>query len=295
MKEEPPSTEAQLVSKLSIFKRIRNNLREIYRKISFKPVNQNELASVLKEAEENNIIDKDVLEMMEETIEFASIPVRDVMVPRSQMISINEVDSIDELIDKVVKSSHSRFPVFNEDESKIIGIFLAKDLLKFAPGFIKEGLDISALNIQEIVRPVNHIPESKKINVLLDEFKSNRSHMALVVDEFGEVSGLVTIEDVLEEIVGEIEDETDIGEETKIIQKSEIEYVVNAITEIEEFNERFSTSFSDEDFDTIGGIVSNKFGRFPKTGESIKIENLKFSILSSNKRQIKKLKVEIKN
>ena len=295
MKEEPPSTEAQLVSKLSIFKRIRNNLREIYRKISFKPVNQNDLASVLKEAEENNIIDKDVLEMMEETIEFASIPVRDVMVPRSQMISINEVDSIDELIDKVVKSSHSRFPVFNEDESKIIGIFLAKDLLKFAPGLIKEGLDISALNIQEIVRPVNHIPESKKINVLLDEFKSNRSHMALVVDEFGEVSGLVTIEDVLEEIVGEIEDETDIGEETKIIQKSEIEFVVNAITEIEEFNERFSTSFSDEDFDTIGGIVSNKFGRFPKTGESIKIENLKFSILSSNKRQIKKLKVEIKN
>ena len=295
MKEEPPSTEAQLVSKLSIFKRIRNNLREIYRKISFKPVNQNELASVLKEAEENNIIDEDVLEIMEETIEFASIPVRDVMVPRSQMISINEVDSIDELIDKVVKSSHSRFPVFNEDESKIIGIFLAKDLLKFAPGLIKEGLDISALNIQEIVRPVNHIPESKKINVLLDEFKSNRSHMALVVDEFGEVSGLVTIEDVLEEIVGEIEDETDIGEETKIIQKSEIEFVVNAITEIEEFNERFSTSFSDEDFDTIGGIVSNKFGRFPKTGESIKIENLKFSILSSNKRQIKKLKVEIKN
>ena len=295
MKEEPPSTEAQLVSKLSIFKRIRNNLREIYRKISFKLVNQNELASVLKEAEENNIIDKDVLEMMEETIEFASIPVRDVMVPRSQMISINEVDSIDELIDKVVKSSHSRFPVFNEDESKIIGIFLAKDLLKFAPGLIKEGLDISALNIQEIVRPVNQIPESKKINVLLDEFKSNRSHMALVVDEFGEVSGLVTIEDVLEEIVGEIEDETDIGEETKIIQKSEIEFVVNAITEIEEFNERFSTSFSDEDFDTIGGIVSNKFGRFPKTGESIKIENLKFSILSSNKRQIKKLKVEIKN
>lgn len=295
MKEEPPSTEAQLVTKLSMFKRIRNRIREIYRKISFKPVNQNELASVLKEAEENNIIEKDVLEMMEETIEFASIPVRDVMVPRSQMISINEVDSTDQLIDKVVKSSHSRFPVFNEDESKIIGIFLAKDLLKFAPGLIKEGLDISSLNIQEIVRPVNHIPESKKINVLLDEFKSNRSHMALVVDEFGEVSGLVTIEDVLEEIVGEIEDETDIGEETKIIQKSEVEYVVNAITEIEEFNERFSTSFSDEDFDTIGGIVSNKFGRFPKTGESIKIENLKFSILSSNKRKLKKLKVEIKN
>ena len=295
MKEEPPSTEAQLDQKLGIFKRIRNNLREIYRKISFKPVNQNELASVLKEAEENNIIDKDVLEMMEETIEFASIPVRDVMVPRSQMISLNESDSTDQLINKVVKSSHSRFPVFNEDESKIIGILLAKDLLKFAPGLINEGFNIDEFEIQEIVRPVNHIPESKKINVLLDEFKSNRSHMALVVDEFGEVSGLVTIEDVLEEIVGEIEDETDIGEKTKIIQKSETEYSVHAITEIEEFNKSFSTNFSDEDFDTIGGIVTNKFGRFPKTGESIKIDNIKFSILSSNKRQIKKLKVEIKN
>ena len=157
MKEEPPSTEAQLDQKLGIFKRIRNNLREIYRKISFKPVNQNELASVLKEAEENNIIDKDVLEMMEETIEFASIPVRDVMVPRSQMISLNESDSTDQLINKVVKSSHSRFPVFNEDESKIIGILLAKDLLKFAPGLIKEGFNIDEFEVQEIVRPVNHI------------------------------------------------------------------------------------------------------------------------------------------
>ena len=295
MKEEPPSTEAQLETNLGLFKRTRNYFREIYRKLSFKPVNQNELASVLKEAEENNIIDKDVLEMMEETIEFASIPVRDVMVPRSQMISINEQDNIDQLIKKVVQSSHSRFPVFNEDESKIIGILLAKDLLKFAPGLIEERLDINSFDFQEIVRPVNHIPESKKINVLLDEFKSNRSHMALVVDEFGEVSGLVTIEDVLEEIVGEIEDETDIDEETRIIQKSNKEFNVQAITEIEQFNSKFNTDFSDEDFDTIGGFVTNKFGRFPKIGESIKLENLKFSILSSNKRQIKKIKVEIKD
>ena len=194
-----------------------------------------------------------------------------------------------------MQSSHSRFPVFNEDESKIIGILLAKDLLKFAPGLIEERLDISSFDFQEIVRPVNHIPESKKINVLLDEFKSNRSHMALVVDEFGEVSGLVTIEDVLEEIVGEIEDETDIDEETRIIQKSNKEFNVQAITEIEQFNSKFNTDFSDEDFDTIGGFVTNKFGRFPKTGESIKLENLKFSILSSNKRQIKKIKVEIQD
>ena len=172
---------------------------------------------------------------------------------------------------------------------------MAKDLLKFAPGLIEERLDINNFDFQEIVRPVNHIPESKKINVLLDEFKSNRSHMALVVDEFGEVSGLVTIEDVLEEIVGEIEDETDIDEETRIIQKSNKEFNVQAITEIEQFNSKFNTDFSDEDFDTIGGFVMNKFGRFPKTGESIKLENLKFSILSSNKRQIKKIKVEIQD
>ena len=293
MREEPPSTEAQPEIKLGLIQKIKNYFRELYIKLSFKPLDQEELTSVLRDAEENNIIDKGILGMIEETIEFSSIPVRDVMVPRSQMVLINNNDSLDVLLKKVVQSSHSRFPVLEEAKDSITGILLAKDLLKFAPGLIKEEFDSQEFELSKIIRPVKHIPESKKINILLEEFKSNRSHMALVVDEFGEVSGLVTIEDVLEEIVGEIEDETDQANDQKIIQISNREYSVSGLTEIEEFNEKFDTSFEDDDFDTIAGYVMNKFGKFPVVNESLKIENIKFTVSSANKKQINKLKVKI--
>lgn len=293
MREEPPSTEAQPEIKLGLIQKIKNYFRELYIKLSFKPLDQEELTSVLRDAEENNIIDKGILGMIEETIEFSSIPVRDVMVPRSQMVLINNNDSLDVLLKKVVQSSHSRFPVLEEAKESITGILLAKDLLKFAPGLIKEEFDSQEFELSKIIRPVKHIPESKKINILLEEFKSNRSHMALVVDEFGEVSGLVTIEDVLEEIVGEIEDETDQADDQKIIQISNREYSVSGLTEIEEFNEKFDTSFEDDDFDTIAGYVMNKFGKFPVVNESLKIENIKFTVSSANKKQINKLKVKI--
>ncbi|MDC1138717.1 transporter associated domain-containing protein [Gammaproteobacteria bacterium] len=293
MREEPPSTEAQPEIKLGLIQKIKNYFRELYIKLSFKPLDQEELTSVLRDAEENNIIDKGILGMIEETIEFSSIPVRDVMVPRSQMVLINNNDSLDVLLKKVVQSSHSRFPVLEEAKDSITGILLAKDLLKFAPGLIKEEFDSQEFELSKIIRPVKHIPESKKINILLEEFKSNRSHMALVVDEFGEVSGLVTIEDVLEEIVGEIEDETDQADDQKIIQISNREYSVSGLTEIEEFNEKFDTSFEDDDFDTIAGYVMNKFRKFPVVNESLKIENIKFTVSSANKKQINKLKVKI--
>ena len=293
MREEPPSTEAQPEIKLGLIQKIKNYFRELYIKLSFKPLDQEELTSVLRDAEENNIIDKGILGMIEETIEFSSIPVRDVMVPRSQMVLINNNDSLDVLLKKVVQSSHSRFPVLEEAKDSITGILLAKDLLKFAPGLIKEEFDSQEFELSKIIRPVKHIPESKKINILLEEFKSNRSHMALVVDEFGEVSGLVTIEDVLEEIVGEIEDETDQADDQKIIQISNREYSVSGLTEIEEFNEKFDTSFEDDDFDTIAGYVMNKFGKFPVVNESLKIGNIKFTVSSANKKQINKLKVKI--
>lgn len=293
MREEPPSTEAQPEIKLGLIQKIKNYFRELYIKLSFKPLDQEELTSVLRDAEENNIIDKGILGMIEETIEFSSIPVRDVMVPRSQMVLINNNDSLDVLLKKVVESSHSRFPVLEEAKDSITGILLAKDLLKFAPGLIKEEFDSQEFELSKIIRPVKHIPESKKINILLEEFKSNRSHMALVVDEFGEVSGLVTIEDVLEEIVGEIEDETDQANDQKIIQISNREYSVSGLTEIDEFNEKFNTSFEDDDFDTIAGYVMNKFGKFPVVNESLKIENIKFTVSSANKKQINKLKVKI--
>ncbi|MFL2753728.1 MAG: HlyC/CorC family transporter [Gammaproteobacteria bacterium] len=293
MRDEPPSTEAQLNEKLGYIKKIKHFFRELYIKASFKPIDQEELTSVLRDAEENNVIDKGILGMIEETIEFSSIPVRDVMVPRSQMVLIKDSDSLDDLLNKVVESSHSRFPVLDENEDKIIGILLAKDLLKFAPGLIKANFDINEFDLKSIIRPVIHIPESKKINILLEEFKTNRSHMALVVDEFGEISGLVTIEDVLEEIVGEIEDETDLSDDQKIMQISDREFNVSGLTEIEEFNEKFETSFEDDDFDTIAGYVMNKFGKFPLVNESIKIQNIKFTIASANKKQIKKIRVKI--
>ncbi len=293
MRDEPPSTEAQLNEKLGYIQKIKHFLRELYIKASFKPIDQEELTSVLRDAEENNVIDKGILGMIEETIEFSSIPVRDVMVPRSQMVLIKDADSLDDLLNKVVESSHSRFPVLDEDEDKIIGILLAKDLLKFAPGLINANFDINEFDLKSIIRPVIHIPESKKINILLEEFKTNRSHMALVVDEFGEISGLVTIEDVLEEIVGEIEDETDLSDDQKIMQISDCEFNVSGLTEIEEFNEKFETSFEDDDFDTIAGYVMNKFGKFPLVNESIKIQNIKFTIASANKKQIKKIRVKI--
>ena len=293
MREEPPSTEAQPEIKLGLIQKIKNYFRELYIKLSFKPLDQEELTSVLRDAEENNVIDKGILGMIEETIEFSSIPVRDVMVPRSQMVLINNNDSLDVLLKKVVQSSHSRFPVLEEAKDSITGILLAKDLLKFAPGLIKEEFDSQEFELSKIIRPVKHIPESKKINILLEEFKSNRSHMALVVAEFGEVSGLVTIEDVLEEIVGEIEDETDQADDQKIIQISNREYSVSGLTEIEEFNEKFDTSFEDDDFDTIAGYVMNKFGKFPVVNESLKIGNIKFTVSSANKKQINKLKVKI--
>ena len=291
MKEEPPSTNAQ-PSKLGLIQRIKNYFRDFHIRISFKPSNQDELTSVLRDAEENNLIEKDVLDMMEETIEFSSTAVREVMVPKTQVISIKDSETLEEFLPRILESAHSRFPVFDEPQEKIKGILLAKDLLKFGPGLLGQEENLN-FDLSEVIRPVNLIPESKKINVLLEEFKSNRSHMAAVVDEFGEISGIVTIEDVLEEIVGEIKDETDINESEDIIQLTDDEYNVSALTEIDSFNERLGSVFESIGFDTIGGIVLNAFGKIPLVNDSIEIENFKFTVLAANKRQILKLRVKI--
>ena len=174
MKEEPPSTNAQ-PSKLGLIQRIKNYFRDFHIRISFKPSNQDELTSVLRDAEENNLIEKDVLDMMEETIEFSSTAVREVMVPKTQVISIKDSETLEEFLPRILESAHSRFPVFDEPQEKIKGILLAKDLLKFGPGLLGQEEDLN-FDLTEVIRPVNLIPESKKINVLLEEFKSNRSH-----------------------------------------------------------------------------------------------------------------------
>lgn len=291
MKEEPPSISAQ-PEKLGLIQRIRSFFRDCHIRISFKPSNQDELTSVLRDAEENNLIDKGVLDMMEETIDFSSTPVKDVMVPKTQVISIKETEGLDEFLPRILESAHSRFPVFDEPQEKIKGILLAKDLLKFGPGLLGQEENLN-FDLAQILRPINFIPESKKINILLEEFKTNRSHMAAVVDEFGEISGIVTIEDVLEEIVGEIKDETDISEAEDIIQLTENEFNVSALAEIETFNDRFSANFGASDFDTIGGIVLNAFGKIPLVNDSIEIENFHFTVLSANKRQILKLRIKV--
>ena len=291
MKEEPPSISAQ-PKKLGLIQRIKSLFRDFHIRISFKPSNQEELTSVLRDAEENNLIDKDVLDMMEETIDFSSTPVKEVMVPKTQVISIKETEGLAEFLPRILESAHSRFPVFDEPQEKIKGILLAKDLLKFGPGLLGQDENIN-FDLSQILRPINFIPESKKINILLEEFKTNRSHMAAVVDEFGEISGIVTIEDVLEEIVGEIVDETDISESEDIIQLTDNEFNVSALTEIETFNDRFSSSFEATDFDTIGGIVLNAFGKIPLVNDSIEIQNFHFTVLAANKRQILKLRIKV--
>lgn len=291
MKEEPPSISAQ-PEKLGLIQRIKNFFRDFHIRISFKPSNQEELTSVLRDAEENNLIDKGVLDMMEETIDFSSTPVKEVMVPKTQVISIKETEGLAEFLPRILESAHSRFPVFDEPQEKIKGILLAKDLLKFGPGLLGQDENIN-FDLSQILRPINFIPESKKINILLEEFKTNRSHMAAVVDEFGEISGIVTIEDVLEEIVGEIVDETDISESEDIIQLTENEFNVSALTEIETFNDRFSSSFEATDFDTIGGIVLNAFGKIPLVNDAIEIQNFHFTVLAANKRQILKLRIKV--
>ena len=291
MKEEPPSMNAQ-PKKLGLIQRVKIFFRDFHIRISFKPSNQDELTSVLRDAEENNLIEKDVLDMMEETIDFSSTPVKEVMVPKIQVISIKETENLEEFLPRILESAHSRFPVFDEAQEKIKGILLAKDLLKFGPGLLDQGTNLD-FDLNKIIRPINFIPESKKINILLEEFKSNRSHMAAVVDEFGEISGIVTIEDVLEEIVGEIKDETDISESEDIIQLTENEFNISALTEIDTFNEKFLSSFEATDFDTIGGIVLNAFGKIPLVNDSIEIQNFHFTVLSANKRQILKLRLKV--
>ena len=291
MKEEPPSMNAQ-PKKLGLIQRVKIFFRDFHIRISFKPSNQDELTSVLRDAEENNLIEKDVLDMMEETIDFSSTPVKEVMVPKIQVISIKETENLEEFLPRILESAHSRFPVFDEAQEKIKGILLAKDLLKFGPGLLGQETNLD-FDLNKIIRPINFIPESKKINILLEEFKSNRSHMAAVVDEFGEISGIVTIEDVLEEIVGEIKDETDISESEDIIQLTEDEFNVSALTEIDTFNEKFLSSFKATDFDTIGGIVLNAFGKIPLVNDSIEIQNFHFTVLSANKRQILKLRLKV--
>jgi magnesium and cobalt transporter len=260
-------------------------LKRITQSMSGEPRDLAELVENLREASERGLFDGDALVMLEGVLAVADMQVRDIMVPRSQMVFVERDESPEKLVELVVESGHSRFPVIGEDRDQILGILLAKDLLRLQASADED------FEIREYMRPVIFVPESKRLNVLLKEFRRNHNHIAMVVDEYGGVCGLVTIEDVIEQIVGEIDDEHDVEDDQTIRKERPREFTVRALTPIGDFNQYFSTKFSDEEYDTIGGLLMQEFGRLPRRGETIKIGDLEFRILRADRRRIDLLRV----
>ena len=250
------------------------------------PEDREQLFELLKSSYEKNLMDADSLSMIEGVLQVSEMQVRDIMIPRSQMDVIDISHSPEKFIPFIIATAHSRFPVIEDDKNDVIGILLAKDLLKYYAG--------EDFEIRDMLRPAIFIPESKRLNVLLKEFRSSRNHIAIVVDEYGGVSGMVTIEDVLEQIVGEIEDEFDFDEtEDNIIQDKDGRYRVKASTEIEDFNEFFKVTFSNEEFSTIGGLIIHAFGHLPKRDEKITFQGFKITVLRADSRKLYSILLEI--
>jgi magnesium and cobalt transporter len=250
------------------------------------PRSKAELVEMLRAAARGKLIDADALRMFQGVLRVDDLHVRDIMVPRSQMVVLERDAEPGKLLPAVIESGHSRFPVIGDDRDQVVGILLAKDLLRnFA-----EGAQAS-FDIREALRPAAFVPESKRLNVLLKEFRASRNHMAIVVDEYGGVSGLVTIEDVIEEIVGEIADEYDTDEDQTIRREGDRQFVVLALTRVQEFNDYFGTRFSVEEFDTIGGLVMQQFGRLPRRGEAVTMDGIEFRVLRADRRRIDQLRV----
>jgi magnesium and cobalt transporter len=251
------------------------------------PQDKEELVELLRDAKSRALFDTDALSMMEGVLQVSDLQVRDIMIPRAEMVHVRRDDPLEQILQTAVESAHSRFPVTGDDKGEVVGILLAKDLLPFCMDSGRR-----AFNIRELLRAPVYVPESKRLNVLLKEFRTSRNHMAIVVDEYGNAAGLVTIEDVLEQIVGEIEDEHDFDEGAPIFKRSKKEYTAKARTTVEEFNEYFDSELPDDDFDTIGGLVANAFGHLPKRGERVDIDRFRFTVMSADSRRIHLLGVQ---
>jgi magnesium and cobalt transporter len=251
------------------------------------PEDREQLLELLHSSYERQLMDADALAMIEGVLQVADMQARDIMVPRAQMDVIDINDSPAAFIPTVIETAHSRFPVIDGDKDKILGILLAKDLLRYYAG--------EEFDVRDMLRPAVFIPESKRLNVLLKEFRANRNHIAIVVDEYGGVAGLLTIEDVLEQIVGDIEDEYDFDEtEDNIVSQPGGRFRIKATTELADFNSAFRTEYSDEDYDTVGGLIMSRFGRVPKRGEEIAIDDFTFKVLRADSRRVHSLLVERK-
>lgn len=249
------------------------------------PEDREQLIEQLHAAYEKNLLDADALSMIEGVLQVSEMQVRDIMIPRSQMDVIDITHPPEKFIPFVIEAAHSRFPVIEDGRDDVIGILLAKDLLRYYAG--------EEFDVRDMLRPAVFIPEAKRLNVLLKEFRSNRNHIAIVVDEYGGVAGMVTIEDVLEQIVGDIEDEYDFDEtEDNIIQDAQGRYRVKALTEIEDFNEVLGSDFSDEEFSTIGGLIVSQFGHLPKRGEQIVFNAMRFTVLRADSRRLHSVLIE---
>lgn len=277
MSDEPPSSQKQSE---------KSWLRKLLDTFTAEPTSRAELLTIIKEAAERNLFDQEALHIIEGALEVSDQRVHDILVPRSKMVVVRIEETPEQFLPRIIESGHSRFPVIEESTDNVRGILLAKDLLPLVLGGKED------FSLESIIRPANVIPESKRLNILLREFRENRYHMAMVLDEYGGISGLVTIEDILEEIVGEIEDETDEEDHDLDIRKLENNvYVVKALTTVEDFNEHFSSGFPEDEFDTIGGVVLNAFGHLAKRNETVTINGYSFTVLYSDSRKLHLLRV----
>lgn len=264
----------------------RNWLERLTHFISGEPEDRDDLLELLRTAQRRQLIEQEALSMIEGVLQVSELRVRDIAIPRSQMVVLPQDAEIETVFPLIVESAHSRYPVIGEDRTEVVGILLVKDLLVAS-------LKSKSKLIKEIMRPALFVPESKRLNVLLREFRATRSHMAIVIDEYGAAAGLVTIEDVLEQIVGDIEDEHDFGDEELIFKKGEREYTLKALTPIEDFNEYFGSDFSDDEFDTIGGLIVHHLGHVPVKGEKAELGAFRFTVLRADSRRVHLLRLFI--
>ena len=252
------------------------------------PSSRGELLELLRTAEQNELLDFEALSIIEGALTVSDMQVREIMIPRAQVVFVRLDQDPEEFLPVVIGSGHSRFPVIGENQDEIVGILLAKDLLPLAQKDRKQ-----KFNLRDSLRPSTGIPESKRLDVLLQEFRATRNHLAMVYDEYGGISGIVTIEDVLEQIVGNIEDEYDFEDEGFINQHTNGSYTIKALTPVEDFNDHFGTNFSDDEFDTIGGIVTSCFGHLPKRDEQVSVEGFRFKVLNADGRRVHLLQMTL--
>ena len=268
--EKPPST---------AFKKLKNL-------ISFKPKSLNEVSEVLQHALNTNIIDKEAQLIAEKAIRLGDTTLKEIMIPKVEMVTVDVNESQDIFINRIIESGHSRYPVMGENKNEVKGLLLAKDIL---PALHSK----NPISLEKLTRNIKVVPENKKADTMLEEFKNDRSHMAVVIDEYGSVSGLITIEDVLEELVGEIEDEHDTGDVDELIQVSPTEYIADARLDINVFEKKFDLKFDDLDAETVGGLFIHKLGLLPKVGDRIEVNNMTLAVTAADKRKVKKIGITI--